>query len=267
MTKPIVIACTLEVLLPAAEKKASELQLPILGCIEPKHCDDADQLLLLTEKGWCLQQAGKKAPGPVQAQFATGAVAHRRQFGGGKSQMIAKAVGLGRGVKPRVCDLTAGLGKDSFVLATQGCEVTLVERSPIVHCLLEDGLYRAQQVAMENSDEELQQILSRIRLHQGDSKQFLESLVINFDVIYLDPMFPGREKSAQVKKDMVAFQKIVGKDLDADALLSPALGKAIHRVVVKRPKKAPNLNNQAPTYTLDGKSCRYDIYALKTFSE
>jgi 16S rRNA (guanine1516-N2)-methyltransferase len=39
-----------------------------------------------------------------------------------------------------------GLGKDAFVLASLGCRVTLVERNPVVHALLRDGLDRLREV-------------------------------------------------------------------------------------------------------------------------
>lgn len=265
--KNIALACTSPEFLPEINTHAEQLALPCLGVVDPKFCDDAEQLLILSDVGWGLQQTGRKAPGMVQAEFASGSVAHRRQFGGGKGQMIAKAVGLGQGVYPTVCDLTAGLGKDGFVLATLGCPVTLVERSPVVNCLLQDGLSRGLSAAQDQGDAELQNILGRLSLYQGDGKAFLQTTEQVFDVIYLDPMFPGRDKSAQVKKEMVAFQTVVGKDPDADELLPQALNFAKHRVVVKRPKKSPHLNNQTPSYTLDGKSCRYDIYTLKAFQK
>lgn len=56
--------------------------------------------------------------------------------------MIAKAVGIQQGVRPRVLDATAGLGKDAFVLASLGCEMSLIERQPLIGALLEDGLAR-----------------------------------------------------------------------------------------------------------------------------
>jgi 16S rRNA (guanine1516-N2)-methyltransferase len=83
------------------------------------------------------------------------------------------------------------------------------------------------------------------------------------DVIYLDPMFPERQKTADVKKEMAAFHSIVGKDEDADALLPLALAHVNYRVVVKRPRKAPFLNDQVPSYQLEGKSSRFDIYTVK----
>src|SRR5688572_20080391 len=86
---------------------------------------------------------GKNAPGPIYADFLTGAAAHRRLHGGGRGQPIARAIGLKPGVKPpSVIDATAGLGRDAFVLACLGCEVTLLERSPTVAALLRDALER-----------------------------------------------------------------------------------------------------------------------------
>ena len=82
-------------------------------------------------------------------------------------------------------------------------------------------------------------------------------------MVYLDPMFPERKKSAQVKKEMQIFHALIGADLDADQLLENALERANYRVVVKRPRIAPFLNNQKPSYQLEGKSSRYDIYTNK----
>jgi 16S rRNA (guanine1516-N2)-methyltransferase len=191
-----------------------------------------------------LQQTGRKAPGPIVAEFTQGAVDHRRKFGGGKGQMIAKAVGVKAGVYPRVLDATAGMGKDSFVLASLGCQLTLIERSPVVHALLQDGLIRAQHFAQEQ-DPDLHQVIERMQLLAQDSCCYLESLAREQfpDVIYLDPMFPERQKSADVKKEMAAFHSLVGKDEDADALLPLALAHVNYRVVVKRPRKAPFLND------------------------
>jgi 16S rRNA (guanine1516-N2)-methyltransferase len=211
-----------------------------------------------------LQQTGRKAPGPIMVELTEGAVDHRRKFGGGKGQMIAKAVGVKAGVYPHVLDATAGMGKDSFVLATLGCPVTMLERSPVVQLLLQDGLRRAHEFAAVN-DAELMQVINRMQLLLQDSYRYLDTLApADFpDVIYLDPMFPERQKTADVKKEMAAFHSVVGKDEDADALLPLALARVNYRVVVKRPRKAPFLNNQPPSYQLEGKSSRYDIYTIK----
>ena len=199
---------------------------------------------------------------PVFVDFVGGKSGHRRKFGGGKGQDIAKAVGLNKGAKPSVLDATGGLGRDAFVLASLGCSVTLIERSPVIAALLQDGLNRAR----EHSD--TADIAGRMSLIKGDSQTVMEAKASEnqlVDVVFLDPMFPHRDKSALVKKEMRLFQDLLGSDPDADELLEPALRLAEYRVVIKRPKGAPDLNHQEPTYRLTGKACRYDIHALKAF--
>ena len=192
----------------------------------------------------------------INVDFVDGAVAHRRKFGGGRGQDIAKAIGLKHGFTPHVLDATAGLGRDAFVLASLGCQVTLMERMPVVAALLDDGLERAKLNA------EVSEIAQRMRLVHGLSIEDM-TLGDQIDVVYLDPMYPHRDKSAAVKKEMRVFQSLVGEDLDADALLSPALALAKYRVVVKRPSYAPPLNNQTPTTSIKMKKNRFDVYVNK----
>lgn len=221
----------------------------------------ATPLVLVYESTDCyLLQTGPKAPGPVRARFVDGKVEHRRQFGGGKGQMIAKAVGLNQGVTPSVLDATAGLGRDAWVLASLGCVVHMLERSPVIVELL--------RVAMEEAGQsELADIAARLTLTGGDALVWMaQQTQPCADVVYLDPMYPHRDKSAAVKKEMRLFQALLGADGDASALLDLARGCARHRVVVKRPAKGETLSARRPDYQLSGKSCRYDIYTLKRLS-
>mgnify|MGYP000597291153 FL=1 len=195
--------------------------------------------------------------GPVFVDFVEGAVAHRRKFGGGRGQSIAKAVGLKSGANPTVVDATAGLGRDAFVLASLGCQVTMLERHPVVAALLADGLQRAQQ------DAEIGEWMrDRMSLRAGSALKNLQQLGFTPDVVYLDPMFPHRQKSALVKKEMRVFQSLVGPDLDADALLPAALAVAGKRVVVKRPDYAGYLNDKTPSMSIETKSNRFDVYVV-----
>lgn len=256
-----------------AQAVAAGIQVPLWQSVQSTEITDVPYVLVYDVSGVSLVQTGRKVPGAIQAEFAAGSVNHRRHFGGGKSQLIAKAVGIKAGItKPSVLDLTAGMGKDGFVLASLGCDVTLVERNKVVYELLADGLRRAQTVARQH-DEQLLEIISRMRLVESNSLRYMQSLADHYreckkvarpDVVYLDPMFPQRTKTAQVKKEMKAFHAIVGGDADADTLIEAALQIACYRVVVKRPKKAPVLAGMTPGYELSGKTCRYDIYPLKT---
>lgn len=219
-------------------------------------------VLFLNEHGLSLCQTGRKASGPVRCDFVTGRAKHRRLYGGGKSQLIAKAIGIKGKVRPSVADLNAGLGNDAFVFASLGCRVTMLERNAIVAALLNDGLARARQAS--DGEGELAEILDRIVLERANAADWLSKLPESRlpDVIYLDPMFPERKKSALVGKNMQALQRIVGEDEDAGDLLPLALSRAIHRVVVKRPRHAPWLNNQKPALSQEGKSVRFDIYPV-----
>jgi len=213
----------------------------------------------LDEQGLKLYWRDEPKIKPIMVDYVAGANAHRRQFGGGRGQAIAKAVGLRQGANPSVIDGTAGLGKDAFVLASLGSKVTLVERHPVVRALLADGLKRAydnpdigpwMQTRMQLSD------VTHISALTGNGHIA--------DVVYLDPMYPHDEKagkkSALVKKDMRLFQSLVGSDQDAADLLAPALEIAKRRVVVKRPDYASELDGQKPTYRFDMKKNRFDIY-------
>ena len=194
----------------------------------------------------------------VVVDFCAGAAAHRRKFGGGKGQDIAKAVGVSSAYLPTVVDATAGLGRDSFVLATLGCQVTAIERQPVVAALLQDGLERAR------TDEDVADIVRRIELLHTSAHQWLADQARDtVDIVYLDPMFDHDPKQkAAVKKDMQAFREVVGPDIDSDDLLGPALDAARCRVVVKRARKAQPLAGRTPSYSITGKSNRFDVYAL-----
>lgn len=197
--------------------------------------------------------------GDILVDFGSGAATYRRKFGGGKGEGIAKAVGLNKKPNLHVVDATAGLGRDAFVLASLGAQVQLLERNPVVAALLEDGLRRAA------VDPQLSAWLpARMQLLHNSSHSALATLA-PVDVVYLDPMFPEREKSALVKKEMRAFHDVVGADEDADALLAPALALATKRVVVKRPGYAGFLADQKPTMSIEGKNNRFDVYVIAGF--
>lgn len=202
-----------------------------------------------------LKKTGKPSPGPVYVDFVNGKAAHRRLYGGGRNQPLARAIGIKPGINPTVIDTTSGLGRDSFVLACLGCQVTLLERNPVIAELLLNGLERA------SFDPVISEIVSNnMKLVNNDAIDYLNDLPQTVDTIYLDPMYPGRDKSALVKKEMRYFHDIAGKDSDAVNLLEKAIECHPKRVVVKRPKTAGSLGDQKPAATVESKNTRYDIY-------
>lgn len=190
----------------------------------------------------------------MRVDFIHGSLGFRARHGGGRGQTLARACGLKPGINPSIIDSCAGLGRDAFVLANLGARVRMIERSPIIAALLFDGLQRARS--------ELNWLDDRLQLHQGDARCLLPELCASepTEVIYLDPMYPKREKTALVKKEMRLFRGLVGDDADAPELLALALTLASKRVVVKRPKGAESLQGPKPNLALASKNTRYDIY-------
>jgi 16S rRNA (guanine1516-N2)-methyltransferase len=213
--------------------------------------------LCLTADGLELREAAPDAPGPIRVDYATGAMAHRLRFGGGRGQPLARAAGIKPGFNPTVWDATAGLGRDAFVLASLGCQVTLCERSPVMAALLADGLARA---ALHSDIGAW--VNQRLRLVHADAVGELQRLAAaeRPDVVYLDPMYPHGKDHVLVKKEMRALQQLLGPDRDSGRLLEAALGCARRRVVVKRPKRADWLDERKPASSIESKKTRYDLY-------
>lgn len=221
-----------------ARQLADRLELP-LGPLE------ADFLLVRTGERLELREVGGGA-GPVFVDFAR---APRRE----RRDPLLRAVGLKGSELPGVVDATAGLGQDAFALARQGAQVTLLERSPVVAALLEDGLDRAGRTP------ELAATAARMRLVTGDALELLPQLPPPA-VVYLDPMYPLSEKRALKRKEMRLFRGLVGDDEDVEQLFAQAREVALERVVVKRPRKAPFLGGSKPSATWRSTTVRFDLY-------
>ncbi|KEY58789.1 16S rRNA (guanine(1516)-N(2))-methyltransferase RsmJ [Serratia sp. DD3] len=211
--------------------------------------------LVLTPERLELRKRDEPKLGAIYVDFINGPMAHRRRFGGGRGEAVAKAVGIKGSYLPSVVDATAGLGRDAFVLASLGCQVRMLERNPVVAALLDDGLQRGYQ------DPDIGPWLrERMTLLHASSLTALADLQPPPQVVYLDPMYPHKQKSALVKKEMRVFQSLVGSDADADELLEPARRLATKRIVVKRPDYAPPLADVPAHATTTTKNHRFDIY-------
>ena len=232
---------------------AAQLGLPLYNPEDPPPA----LLLTLTPERLELRQTTKGAEGPLFVDFLGGPIEYRRRQTTSRKEGIAMAVGLKGGTSLVVLDLTAGLGRDGFILASLGCTVRMVERSPMVAALLADGIRRARQ------EPTLAEIMARISLIPGDSLDILRTWQGERpEVICIDPMYPHRGKSALVKKEMRLIRLLVGDDEDSDGLLAAALTVAGRRVVVKRPRLAPALAGPAPNFAIGGKNSRFDVYLI-----
>jgi 16S rRNA (guanine1516-N2)-methyltransferase len=235
-------------LIESAKHIAAQLTLPFTP-LNPDHVQ-----LIITAKH--LEIRAPDLGNPIFVDFIAGKNAHRRQFGGGRGQPLAKAIGLKKGATPTIIDATAGFARDAFVLANLGCTITLIERNPVIATLIEDALNRAK------DNEDISDVIKQMVLINKDAVTYLNNLEEQNrpEVIYMDPMYPSREKSALVKKDMRLLHQLAGPDTDSEQLLATARKTALKRVVVKRPKSAPFVGDQKPATSIESKNTRYDIY-------
>ncbi|MBS0287123.1 MAG: class I SAM-dependent methyltransferase [Proteobacteria bacterium] len=186
--------------------------------------------------------------------FQQGSLRYRHDHLQGRNELIAKAIGFKKGMPLHVLDATAGWGREAFLLAALGCEVTLCERHPVVSTLLEKALHQAK------NDPALQDTISRMTLIKSCAMTYLQAHPdISPDIIYCDPMFPLRQKSALVKKEMQILHTLVGEDKDSEDLVKLCYLRAQKRVVVKRALRAPLLF-PAPSMTYKARSHRFDVY-------
>lgn len=189
-----------------------------------------------------------------QGDFAE-TMMHRVTNGRLQHEMLVKAASSEKEGRKAI-DATAGMGEDAFLLAAQGYEVTLYEQNPVVAALLKDAIRRAKK------NQILKDIAGRMKVVEADSVESMSKLLDPVDVIYLDPMFPARQKSSLINKKLQLIQKLEPPCSEETDLFDAALKVGPSRIIVKRPLKSEYLAGREPSYTLKGKAIRYDCYVL-----
>ena len=190
----------------------------------------------------------------LKCSFIEGPILHRLKYGKARGQNLAKAVGMKSNKNRNIIDATAGLGYDSFILASLGAKITLIERSQKMHSLLQNGIDEGISFGGE-----IEKIINRMELLFGDSKDILPKLTP--EVIMIDTMYKDRKKTALVKNNMRLVREIVGPDSDYIELLKVALNCAKNRVVLKQPRYAEPIKEITKcSHQILGKTIRYDVF-------
>ena len=195
----------------------------------------------------------------LEIDFINDRVNYNRSGLKGKNELIAKAMGLSKGYR-EILDLTAGMAVDSVFLFKLGCQVTAIERS--------EPIYQMLAAAYEKAGDHFTKYKGSLRFIHADANQYLNQFENHQgpEVIYYDPMYPMKTKSALPKKSMQVFRQVVGDDQDCEQVLAKALLKAKYRVVVKRPVKADPIL-PGVMHSFEGKIVRYDMYVTQVRSQ
>lgn len=250
----IAVLCTEPESQKLAKSLSKKLSLPLAKSLE----EYFELFLIVEQQGLSLQMKATPMPGPINVDFVGGNLGHRRKFGLSRQQIFAKAIGI-KNRPLKVIDATAGLGRDAFFLACLGCDVRAIEKDPVLMTLLEDGYQRGL-----NSPDVGKILAEKVRLVHADAVEYLKNLKKSErpDVIYIDPMFPEKKKTALSPKEMQTLQALLGADQDPLPLLEAALLAANSRVIVKRPLKSKQVK-AGVNHSYTGKSVRYDLYLIK----
>ncbi len=190
----------------------------------------------------------------LKIDFLSSRLTHRIKFGGGANQALPKAVGIKNNKNALIIDATAGLGRDSFLLASLGAKIIMIERSKEIYLALNEAMNKALEAGGE-----VARIIEHMQLIHADARDLLPKL--NGDIILVDPMHPERQKSALVKQEMRLLRDIVGADNDKEELIKIALLSANKKMVLKWPKNAQlPLFLPKPNYQIAGKTTRFVVF-------
>ena len=132
----LTVSCTASsaTMLQKASELAKKLQIPFID-----GRSSGDMTLVYTNerlelRTWTSQDSRLSATGILFIDFIGGKSGYRQAHNCTINQPLARAVGIKSGFRPTVFDATAGMGGDAFVLASLGCTVTMIERSPSHRC-------------------------------------------------------------------------------------------------------------------------------------
>jgi 16S rRNA (guanine1516-N2)-methyltransferase len=195
----------------------------------------------------------------LKIDFTQGALDFRRRFGQKGGDLILRAVGT-LSKNAQILDLTAGLGRDAFILASNSLKVTSLERNPYLFELLNSGLEFGKKHPRSI------EVCERINFINADAADFLLSTEFDqlfYDVIVYDPMFPQSKKTALPKKEMQILHKLIEapNDESESERVSELAFKLSKRLVIKRPLLGPCLIESCePTAVFKSGSTRFDVY-------
>ena len=145
-------------------------------------------------------------------------------------------------------DLTAGFAGDSFLLASYGYNITLIEKHPIIYAITQHAIAELKE----------SKIYHRMKIINIDALQYLDMIETDNNIFYLDPMFENIQK-AKVKKNMQLLQHINPDNCDIEILLEKALRKG-KKAIVKRNLKAGKIGDYLPHHIIYGSKIKFEIY-------
>jgi 16S rRNA (guanine1516-N2)-methyltransferase len=152
-----------------------------------------------------------------------------------------------------IFDSTAGLLTDTMIFLSLGHKVVAVEQSKIIYSLVNDAILRAKDKIPE---------LKNLIFLNDNSLEVYKSISKEFDVIYLDPMYPSLNKKNKKSGRLENIKKILEIENFTNCsenLVKDFLDLEYKKIILKRPLKLRK-NYSNINYQVLGKTTRFDIY-------
>ena len=152
-----------------------------------------------------------------------------------------------------IFDSTAGLLTDTMIFLSLGHKVVAVEQSKIIYSLVKDAILRAKDKIPE---------LKNLIFLNDNSLEVYKSMSKEFDVIYLDPMYPSLNKKNKKSGRLENIKKILEIENFTNCsenLVKDFLDLEYKKIILKRPLKLRK-NYSNINYQVLGKTTRFDIY-------
>jgi len=152
-----------------------------------------------------------------------------------------------------IFDSTAGLLTDTMIFLSLGHKVVAVEQSKIIYSLVNDAILRAKDKIPE---------LKNLIFLNDNSLEVYKSMSKEFDVIYLDPMYPSLNKKNKKSGRLENIKKILEIENFTNCsenLVKDFLDLEYKKIILKRPLKLRK-NYSNINYQVLGKTTRFDIY-------
>lgn len=190
-----------------------------------------------------MRDAGLVLAHPAQAVFQLHTQRVTRRSRGREPTELHRACDVRPGIT--ILDGLGGWGVDGLSLALAGASVTLCESHPLVYVL----------------QAELSRRLYFPAKHvYCDVLSFLSQPELDFDVIYLDPMFPSHPKNAKPNRDLAILEQLANPTL-IEPIFSAAMAVANERVVIKQRLHAALTDLPDPQWSIKGRSIRFDVFS------
>ena len=152
-----------------------------------------------------------------------------------------------------IFDSTAGLLTDTMIFLSLGHKVVAVEQSKIIYSLVKDAILRAKDKIPE---------LKNLIFLNDNSLEVYKSMSKEFDIIYLDPMYPTLNKKNKKSGRIENIKKILEIENFTDSsenLVKDFFELEYKKIILKRPLKFRK-NYSNINYQVFGKTTRFDIY-------